>query len=118
MKWIKIILLCCVISIISCRKIDITPIPQPKPETDIFKISNVDVVDGQTIGFNLNRDGKYTLTIQDSITSQVISRERILGKIGINNTKIYTKTFQSKYLYLLLRDSTGNQLGKTTLIIK
>ena len=118
MKKVKIIILCCVISIISCRKVDITPIPTPKAEIDIFKTNSTNVSDGQSINFSLSYDGKYTLTLQDTITSQVISREKITGKTGINNMKIYTKTLQSKYLYLLLKDSVGNQIGKTTIIIQ
>ena len=106
------------IFIISCRKIDITPVPQPKNEIDIFKTNGTNIVDGQVVNFNLTHDGKYTLTLQDTITNQVISREKITGKIGINNLKIYTKSLQSKYLYLLLKDSVGNEIGKTTIITK
>ena len=117
MKWIKIIILCCVIFIISCRKIEIIPQPQPVNK-DIFNQSNVMISDGQDFEFNLTNSGKYTLMLLDSISNQVISKEKINGKIGINNSKIYTKSLQFKYLYLVLRDSVNKELGKTLLIIK
>jgi hypothetical protein len=53
----------------------------------------------------------------DSATSQVVTRERFLGKAGENKFKIYTNSLPVKYLYLTLEDSAKTQLGKTVLII-
>jgi hypothetical protein len=53
----------------------------------------------------------------DSATSQVVTRERFLGKVGENKFKIYTNSLPVKYLYLTLEDSAKTQLGKTVLII-
>jgi len=48
----------------------------------------------------------------------VVSKEKIFGKIGDNKIKIYTKTLQSKYLYLVLENVNRKELKKTTLILK
>jgi hypothetical protein len=115
MKWIKIILLCCVVSIISCRKLEIEPTPQPSK--NIFEKSDVSVVDGQDIEFNLSANGKYIMVIYDSTTQQVISKEKFTGIVGNNTKKIYTKTLPNKTLNLYLSDENNNQLNKTRIII-
>ena len=117
MKYIKIIISCCTLFIISCRKVApvvVTPIGT----TNVFSNSENTITNGQEIQFDLSKDGVYTLTIGDSINNQVLTRERFNGQLGINKKKIYTKGLQSKYLYLLLEDVTKNKLGKTTIIIK
>ena len=116
MKWIKIIISCCIVFIISCRKTQVVPIPQPNVR--IFDVRESSVENGQEIEFELTKNGVYTLTIGDSTTNQVLTRERFNGQIGINKKKIYTKGLQSKYLYLLLEDVTKTRIGKTTIIIK
>ena len=116
MKWIKIILLCCIISIISCRKTDL-PTPIVSQKSDIFSVKESSVTNGQYIHFDLPSAGTYTLTLIDKESGQVISRERFIGQNGENIKKIYTKTLQSQYLYLLLEDVTKNQIGKTIVII-
>ena len=116
MKWTKIIILCCIVFIISCRKTQVVPIPQPNVR--IFDVRESSVENGQEIEFELTKSGVYTLTIGDSVTNQVLTRERFNGQIGINKKKIYTKGLQSKYLYLLLEDVTKNKLGKTIIIVK
>ena len=115
MNWIKIIIFCCIISIISCRKVDTIPVIQPVK--DIFQASQVEVKDGQDIQFNLSSVGKYTLVIFDSTTQQVISKEKFTGIVGNNIKKIYTKTLPQKTLYLYLTDESNKQLNKTTIII-
>jgi hypothetical protein len=105
------------LSLVACRKIEVIPTPQTMNK-DIFNQSNVMISDGQDFEFNLTNSGKYTLILLDSISNQVISKEKINGKIGINNSKIYTKSLQFKYLYLVLRDSVNKELGKTLLILK
>jgi len=67
--------------------------------------------------FNLKLAGIYTLTMGDSVTSQVITRERFTGKVGENKLKIYTSSLPVKYLYLLLEDESKIQIGKTTITI-
>jgi len=115
MRIISFILLIFLIS--SCRKMEI-PIPVEPPVSDIFSVKQSEVSNGQEIKFNLKEDGIYTLTIGDSVTNQVITRERFTGKIGENKLNLYTKSLPIKTLYLLLEDKNKNQVGKTIIIIK
>jgi hypothetical protein len=116
MKWIKIIILCCVIFIIGCRKVYVEPTPPPTP-TDIFSVKEVSIVHEGEINFNLKSEGVFTLTLFDSIGQNVVARERIIGKNGINSLKLYTKSLPVRYLYLSLEDENSVQIGKTLLII-
>lgn len=117
MKWSKIIILCCVVFIISCTKEEIVPIPQPKPNVDIFTQSEVSISNGDSIMFKLTSDSTHILKLIDVTTNQVISKEKIMGKIGENKIKIYTKSVPSKYLYIVLEDINKNQKGKTKLTL-
>jgi hypothetical protein len=103
------------ISIWGCRKVEI--IPTPPTQTDIFSAKESTVINGQEIKFNLKTEGVYTLTLFDSTAQQVVTRELINGKIGINNLKLYTKSLPIKYLYLTLEDQNSVEVGKTLLII-
>lgn len=105
-----------IILFFSCRKIDVVPSPIPK-QTYIFDNKQIDVKNGDSYEYVLDKPGRYTLTMVDSISNQVVSREKIVGKTGINKLTIYTKTLQSKYLYLVLRDSVESVIGKTILLI-
>ena len=112
----KLYFILALVLISACRKIDVpTPIP---PATDIFTTQQSEVKDGQEILFNLKTDGIYTLTIGDSTTNQVVTRERFTGKAGQNKLTLYTKSLPTSYLYLLLEDGNKSQVGKTTIIIK
>jgi hypothetical protein len=113
MKKVIFILL---LSLVACRKTQVIPTPQPVP--NIFSVKESSVENGQEIQFEFTQNGVYTLTIGDSVTNQVLTRERFNGQIGINKKKIYTKGLESKYLYLLLEDVTKNKLGKTIIIVK
>jgi hypothetical protein len=114
MKRLVIILLL----LVACTKPNI-PTPVPPAVKDIFATSQSTVSNGDNIYFNLKSPGTgtYTLTMFDSVTTQVITRERFKGKNGINNLRIYTSSLPVKYLYLILMDSTNTQIGKTKLII-
>jgi len=112
----KKILFMLFISLVACRKVEVRP--EIKPTTaDIFSVSQSTVSNGSEIMFNIKSAGKYTLTMGDSVTSQVITRERFIGKVGENKLKIYTSSLPVKYLYLLLEDESRTQIGKTTIII-
>jgi uncharacterized membrane protein len=114
MKWSKIIIWCCVLSIISCQNEDIV-----EPQIiDIFKVEQSMVSNKSEISFNVQKEGIYIVTMVDKNTNQVLSREKIKCIIGKNKIKVYTKTIPSQYLYLTLEDSFDNQLGKTTITIK
>ena len=111
----KILLILC-LSLAACRKVEVRPEPKPIT-TNVFNNAENTIDNGQEIQFDLTKTGVYTLTIGDSTTNQVLTRERFNGQIGINKKKIYTKGLQTKYLYLLLEDVTKNKIGKTTIII-
>ena len=113
----KKILFILALTLIGCRKVEVRPEPNPIT-TNVFNNAENTIDNGQEIQFDLTKTGVYTLTIGDSTTNQVLTRERFNGQIGINKKKIYTKGLQSKYLYLLLEDVTKNKLGKTIIIIK
>ena len=112
MKWSRIIIVCCISFIISCQKEDIVE-PQL---TDIFKLEQSTLSNKSEITFNVEKEGTYILTMLDKNTNQVLSREKIKCIMGKNKIKIYTKSLQSRYLYLLLEDVTRKEIGKTTVI--
>jgi len=116
MKWIKIIISCCIIFIISCRKIEIIPEPQPINK-DVFEKSEVSVVDGQDIEFTLQNSGKYSFVLYDTITQNVVSKEKFMGMTGNNVKKIYTKSLSQKSLYLYLTDENNNRIKQTKITI-
>ena len=101
----------------ACKKVEL-PIPVVPTNTNIFSSKQTEVTDGQIITFDLKVNGVYTLTIGDSVTNQVMTRERFTGKIGQNKLTLYTKSLPTSYLYLLLEDGNKTQVGKTTIIIK
>ena len=112
----KILFILC-LSLVACKKVEVIPTPPPA-NIKIFSVAESSVENGQEIQFDLTKTGVYTLTIGDSITNQVLTRERFNGQIGINKKKIYTKSLSVKYLYLLLEDASKNKIGKTIIIVK
>jgi hypothetical protein len=100
--------------LLGCSTPDI-PIPV-NPIEKIFTVTESSVTNGQSIYFDLPSKGTYILTLIDKESGQVVSRERFIGQNGENVKKIYTKSLQSRYLYLLLEDVTRKELGKTTII--
>jgi hypothetical protein len=99
-----------------CTKV-VPTTPPPTSVRDIFSVSQSAVSNGDEITINLKTSGRYTLTMNDSSTNQVVTRERFTGKVGENKLKIYTKSLSVKYLYLVLEDSTKAQIGKTAITI-
>ena len=114
MRSVKIIICCCILFIISCKKEDIVT-PQ---SVDIFRVEQSMVSDKSEISFNVQTEGIYVVTMIDKNTNQVLSREKIKCVVGKNKIKVYTKTIPSQYLYLTLEDSFDNQLGKTIITTK
>jgi len=113
----KKILFILILSLVACRKTQVVPTP-PQPNVRIFDVRESSVENGQEIEFELTKNGVYTLTLGDSVTNQVLTRERFNGQIGINKKKIYTKSLSVKYLYLLLEDENKSKVSKTTIIVK
>jgi hypothetical protein len=114
MKRIIFILL---ILLVGCTKMEIEPTPPPVVQK-IFSIKESRVTDGQSIYFDLPSNGVYTLTLIDKESGQVVSRERFTGKVGENIKKIYTNSLQPQYLYMLLQDVIGKEVGRTIIITK
>lgn len=112
----QIIIFCCIIFIISCKK-SVTPPINTTNNTDIFSVDNSNVSNGSTILFLIPSTGKYYFKIYDSTNNQVITKERFSGVFGTNFKKIYTSTLPKKTLYLYLTDSVGNQIRKTKITI-
>lgn len=112
----KKILSIVLIFLVGCTKPDL-PLPEVLSVNDIFSVTESSISDGQSIHFKLSSAGIYTLTLIDKETNQVISRERFTGQSGENVKKIYTKSIQSKYLYLTLVDGNNNQVAKTQITI-
>jgi hypothetical protein len=104
-----------ILLLMGCTKI--APSPTPAPNVDIFSVSQSTVSNGAEIMFKLKADGVYTLTMSDSTTNQVVTRERFNGKMGENKLKIYTKSLPVKYLYLVLEDASKTQVGKTSITV-
>lgn len=98
----------------ACKKIDVQP--EPPTVQDIFSVTESTVSNGGDIYFDLKSAGTYTLTMLDE-TQNVITRERISGKVGQNKLKIYTSSLPVKYLYLVLEDQSRTQIGKTAIKI-
>ncbi len=69
----------------ACKKIDVQP--QPPTVQDIFSVTESTVSNGGDIYFDLKAAGTYTLTMLDE-NQNVITRERISGKVGQNKLKI------------------------------
>lgn len=105
------------IFITSCYKEDINPMPQPKPIVDIFTKSETSISNGEEIMFKLNVNDVYIIKLVDTQTNQVMSKEKITGKIGENKLRVYTKSLQSQYLYLVLEDVYKKEIKKTKINI-
>ena len=116
MKRIKIIILCCVVFILSCKK-TISFTPESPTSVEFFSLPENKVKNGDVININLTTVGTYTLTMIDTVQNQVVSRERFTGKVGLNPLKIFTNTLPTKYLSVVLKDKNNNEIGKTRIII-
>ena len=111
---IRIIIFLFLILTTSCMQEVVEPIPT-KP-SNIFSQKETIISDGDEISFELELEGSYCITLEDIETSQVISREKILGVKGINKLNIYTKSIESRYLYLVLSSNCRKELFRTMVI--
>jgi hypothetical protein len=99
-----------------CTKPEL-PTPTP-PIEKIFNVNESNVINNQSIYFDLPSNGIYILTLIDKESGQVVSREKFVGQNGENMKKIYTKSIQARYLYLVLEDENKKELKKTIIILK
>ena len=116
MKRIRIIILCCLVFILSCKKTIPFKFVSPT-HVEFFSLSENKVKNGDVININLTTGGVYTLTMIDTVQNQVVSRERFTGKVGLNSLKIFTNTLPTKNLSVILKDKNNNEIGKTRIII-
>jgi hypothetical protein len=114
----NIIILCCIIFLISCTKVLNAPVQFKPNSTDFFANTTNTISNGDSITFNLPISGTYILSMVDTIQNQVVSREKFMGKMGLNTLNIYTKTLTQTYLTVVLMDNNNNQINKTKIIIK
>lgn len=101
---------------ISCHQENIEPLP--KISSDIFFQKENMVSDGIELNINLPKDGIYFLSMIDVETNEVLTKEKFIGINGLNKLNIYTKSVQSRYLYLVLYDENKIELNKTKLVLK
>jgi hypothetical protein len=116
MRYIKIIILCCAVFIISCRKTGVS-IFYSKMSSEFFQNKTASINNGDVIQFSLQNTGTYYLSMMDTLSINVVSRVKINGVSGLNTCTIYTNTLPSKYLYIILEDSVHNQIAKTQITI-
>lgn len=116
----KIIILCCMISIISCTKDDdifgVIPPKQVVNEnlnintTMGIKLETPFVIDEVAMNVKTEVAGKYTIRILD-ISNRVVSKEEVVVEKGDNILKVYTTTLPSSAYRIALFDEKGVQLG-------
>lgn len=102
--------------LVSC--IDEVVEPMPELNENIFSHQESNISNGSEIQFELPKNGIYFLSMIDIETNQLITKERFVGIIGVNKLNIYTKSIQSRYLYLVLHDENKIELNKTKLVLK
>jgi len=103
----------------SCKEPEvIAPVNPGVDVSAVFSTKQTVVTNAQQIKFNLPADGACTLTIIDSLSKQVVTREKLVGKLGENKVKIYTNTLPKGSLILVLQDSNKGQLGRALIINK
>ena len=112
----KRLILLFVVLLTSCVQEVIEPIPT-KP-SNIFSQKETVVADKEEINFELVVGGTYFVSLVDVGTNQVVSREKIVGVKGSNKLNIYTKSIESRYLYLVLTDNNKSEVNRTKLIFK
>jgi hypothetical protein len=118
MNRIKIIMMCCTIFLVSCTKVLNAPVQVKLNTVDFFATQTNIISNGDSINFNLQTAGVYTLTMIDTIQNQVVTREKFIGKTGLNTLNIYTKSLTQTYFTVVLTDNNNNQINKTKITIK
>lgn len=109
-------MLVCIGVLVSCAEPEVPILPSVPSVENIFNASENKITDGQIINFDLPSDGIYILTLIDVESNQVTSRERFNGKSGRNIKRIYTKSIDSRYLYLVLSNNCRKELFRTKVI--
>jgi hypothetical protein len=111
-------MLCCIIFLISCTKVLNAPVQVKLNTVDFFANQMNTISNGDSISFNLQTAGIYTLSMIDTIQNQVVTKEKFTGKTGMNTLNIYTKSLTQTNLTVVLTDNNNNQINKTKITIK
>lgn len=106
--------------LIGCRKVDITPYPQPPtPNAELkiegaagLKLQSVFVTSEVAINVKLENAGNVTIKIFD-IANRVVSKETMYANSGDNILKVYTNSFPPSAYRIGLYDSNGKMIGIT-----
>ena len=114
----KKLLIFILLILFSCQKDFIEDIELTVPREDmVFKVKESSVHDGQTIFFETDSEGQYTLLIFDTETKSTVGKQSFSAKLGLNDFVLYTNALPKKTLELILyQDST--EYKKTNIIVQ
>ena len=112
----KKLLIFILLILFSCQKDFIEDIELTVPREDmVFKVKESSVHDGQTIFFETDSEGQYTLLIFDTETKSTVSKQSFTSKVGLNDFTLYTNSLPKKTLQLqLVKES---EIIKSTFIV-
>lgn len=114
----KIIISCCIIFIISCKKIEHYPVPQAaKPEKQGYvNIAPTPTTGAITMNFNLQPSVKYNVTIKD-MSGKVYKSYGLISIDGLLIKQENLTGLQSGTYDLILMNINGSET-RTPIIIK
>lgn len=102
------------ILLLGCTKESIIDIERPLLSAiDIFEVPSTIVKDGQNFNINLDKGGKYKLSLIDEFTNITHTNEMFVGKIGENTLSIYTKALPKGSYNLIISDNNNNSIKQT-----
>lgn len=107
------------VSVIGCRKIDVTPMPKPELNNELkmeaaigLKLESPFVT--SEVVMNVKSDVAQSVTIKIfDIGNRVVSKETMNVAIGDNILKVYTKVLPSSAYRIGLYNVNGVQMGIT-----
>ena len=112
----KKLLIFILLILFSCQKDFIEDVELTVPREDmVFKVKESSVHDGQTIFFETDSEGQYTLLIFDTETKSTVGKQSFSAKLGLNDFVLYTNALPKKTLQLqLVKES---EIIKSTFIV-
>jgi hypothetical protein len=114
----KIIILCCIVAVASCKKIDHYPVPQAaKPDKEGYvNIAPTPTSGAITMNFNLQPSAKYNVTIKD-MSGKVYKSYGLSSVDGLLIKEENLTGLQSGTYDLILMNINGSET-RTPIIIK
>jgi len=101
----------------ACVKNDLIDYSSYYFSNDIFETQGGVVLDASLVEINLDKSGKYVISLEDEFTSKVVTKEQFTGNKGANVLYVFTKIVPKGSYYLTLIDKNGNQVQKTKISI-